>query len=143
MIRALAVVASLSAALVLAACGGDSSDGFSVELAGGAPTKAGKGIATCLDEVGFDALPMPTKGTGGDPPDFAVGFQRGTDLSGGGEIAFYETPAEADERVTAIEENSDSFDGEVDQHGSATVVYFSDPSDEIRDDVRGCIDDAG
>ena len=133
--------------LFLASCGDDDEAQVatptvddSVQVVSGEPKEIAERISSCLDVAGYRTLLMPTPANQreSDAPDFGLAFQarEGEDLDQGGQVAVYETEAEAAEKRAAIEEN---FDGEVEPHGLVTLVYFGEPPEDVRADVLGCL----
>lgn len=131
------------AAFGLCACGGDEAD---PAADGGAPPRATEPpevvadrAAECLERAGYSTYSGPREKGDADAPDWVVGFGLGEEMGRAGQIALYGSEAEAALRRPAIEDHVAGFDGVVEGHGSITVVYFSDPGDATRDDVRGCL----
>jgi hypothetical protein len=131
------------AVLLVAACGGDSEQkGSSTDqpagVTEGTPQEISTRVKACLDEAGFKTLELPLSPKDNEAPDATVVFQRGKkgDLDTGGDVAIYESQAEADQKLVVIKK---SFTGTVEPHGLATVVYFGEPSAETRGDVLACL----
>jgi len=131
----------LASVVVLAACGGGS--GAATELSSGSPKSNADSIAACLKDAGYKTQAGLVNQPGADAPEAEVGYQRGRDRAAGGEIAVYATEAEAGQKLAGIEQNAKAFDGVVEGHGLASVVFFATPPADVHDDVLGCIATAG
>jgi hypothetical protein len=142
-----AAASLIAGALLVSSCGSDEGGGNSandsVELSGGAPSRIARVIEGCLASRGYRTRLLPKQAGDPDAPDQGVAFQRGGEPNEGGEIAIYNTEAEAESRVPGIEANAEVFNGEVEAHGSVTVVYVAEPPGEVRDEVAACLQRAG
>jgi hypothetical protein len=137
--RALSTALLLALVASLSACGNDDDETADDEKSGGPPMEAAERIESCLRSSGFRTQLLPVGPGDEDAPDVGIAYQRGRDSRSGGEVAVYESEAEASSKFPAIETTLESAGGLAERHGVITVVFFAKPPRMIRDDVDACV----
>lgn len=137
--RRLSTAFFVALAVSLWACGTGEDETAEDETSGGSPMEAAQRIEACLRSSAFKTQLLPVAPGDHDAPDIGIAYQRGRDPSSGGEIAVYESDAEASSKFPAVETSAESAGGLAERHGVITVVYFATPPSMIRDQVDACV----
>jgi hypothetical protein len=138
-LRRTVATACVVLATSLTACGSDEDGQGGDETADDPPMETAQGIERCLRSSNFRTQLLPVEAGDRDAPDVGVAFQRGSEISGGGEIAVYQSEAEANSKFPAIETTAETSGATAERHGPITVVYFATPPSTVRDDVVACV----
>jgi hypothetical protein len=93
----------------------------------------------CLISAGLTVRggPVPPAGhdPGGPEGELIVGVTHG----GGALIAFYANPENAKQAEPEIRHNARSFHGEVERHGTATILWLQAPTEHLRSATQRCV----
>lgn len=81
------------------------------------------------------AVPRAGHDPGGPEGELIVGMTHG----GAALIAFYANPANAKLAEPQVRQNAHSFHGEVERHGTATILWLQTPTKHLRSTAQRCV----
>jgi hypothetical protein len=93
----------------------------------------------CMISAGLTVRGGPVPPAGHDPGGPEGELIVGITHRGGALIAFYANPQNAKQAEPEIRQNAHSFHGEVERHGTATILWLQTPTEHLRSATQRCI----